>query len=183
MKIKNALLTLALALFGQLALAGPVVFSKSGLDGSFTDRYDFTVDSDAVYSGAVMTLSRLEGDLRIFSVVLSSGTQEYRFQTPGDFHSITNASSTVMVKGRPVTEWHSTYVLPPLFLTSNVWALTVSGFDDDTNKFNGSYTAQLDRLSGGRLPEPQSLALIFAALGALALVGRFTRRGRASGAR
>lgn len=175
MSIRHIFSALMLVLAGSSAVAAPITFSKSGLNGNFSNGYDFTLSSGQQFSGSLLTISRLEHDLNILSVGLSNGQVQYTFDSTSGFQSISSASSAVVIKGNSVLEWIETYELTPVFLTAGDWRLTISGVDDASNKFNGSYTVSLND-SGSAVPEPQSLALMLAAFGAMALVTRSKRR-------
>lgn len=176
--LKTALVSLALALTGTLAAAGPVTFGAQNSDeGGFTGTFHFTLAGDQAFNGLIQTVSALKDDVTITSVVLSKGGTSYTFDSAADGTQLIwggSSLSTYEIKGEEMEEWTSSYSLTPFLLSAGEWQLTINGFDAD-NKNVGSYSATLE---GSAVPEPQSLALALGALGAMAVAARRKRASR-----
>ncbi|MDN3922124.1 PEP-CTERM sorting domain-containing protein [Roseateles violae] len=163
MTLKKALVSLSLALTGSIVLASPVLYEQGGLNGNFSKQYSFTVDSEREFNGVVNTRSKNFGEIEIYSVVLSQGSVEYRFDAADDafkFLSVTDTSENEIIKGSEVQWYRKSYELSPVKLSAGQWVMTVNGFDVD-NKTNGFFSAALTDVSS--VPEPQTLALLGAA--------------------
>lgn len=187
MKLKPALVSLALALAGTVAQASPVIIGQSTSNlGSaaasvtqFTNSYQLTVEQDTDYLFSVITQSKQKDDVVLYSVLLSNGTDSYLFDSSDDGTSFLSAlwstSTTTTANGKQVVYQNQTYELSKIFLTAGEWTLTVSGADTN-NKAAGSYL-----VTANAVPEPASLALVLAGIAAAGAVGR--RRSKPGAAR
>lgn len=171
--IKDAFVSLALALSATVAAAGPVSFNEHPLPSSTVGSYKYKLElnTDSLFSGWLKAVSNKQDNLTISSVLLSKGGVEYLFDLSNDgtsFLSITPDHTQVTnSKGVKVDRYGLTYALSPIELTAGTWDVTVNF--NPYGKYNGAV------VGGGTLnavPEPQSLALVLAALGVMALTVR-----------
>lgn len=162
MKLKTLLLSAALAAASLSAAAAPIVLAPSGpgslsgsftqtVDGLFIDQFDFTPSS---FSGVVsVVLSGLAGPVSFFTASLNG--QDFSY-----FPEL----------GEPTFSFQAT-------VSSDVpLSLTVFGavLDVDGNPAGlGSYMGSINAVTA--VPEPQTLALLLAGLGVMALVARRRR--------
>lgn len=177
MKLKAAFVSSALALAASLATAGPVVFDQKALTGNASTTYTFEVATDSMFSGWLKATSNLAGNLAIESVLLSKDGVSYQFDgshvDDDMFLSVVAGTGSTPGKKGPIPNYSLTYTLSPVLLTAGDWEMTVNF--GSYGKYN-SMVAGEGSLSA--VPEPQSLALVLASLGAMVWVGR--RRAAAS---
>ncbi len=173
MKLKTVLASLALCSSSALVAASPITFStKLVEEGSFTQSYSFTLDTDQLLSGSLTTRSVVVAhDVTISSFVLSNGVLSYVFDSTADLTQLllsSTSSGTETVKGTTRDIWTDSYSFDSVLLTAGDWTLTVYGSDTE-NKRMGSIAVALETST---VPEPQTLALSLLALGAAGLASR-----------
>jgi PEP-CTERM motif len=178
MNLKSAFVSLVLAFAGAVAQASPVIIGESASNlgnaaasvTNFTDVYQLTVAHDTDYLLNIITQSKQQNDVVLYSVLLSNGTDSYLFDATDDGTSFLSAlwstSTSTTASGKQVTYQNQTYELSKIFLTAGDWTLTVTGADTN-NKAAGSYL-----VTANAVPEPASLALVLAGIAAAGLVAR-----------
>jgi hypothetical protein len=171
--IKDAFVSLAMALSATVATAGPVTFNEQKLPESLVDSYSYKLELgvDSLFSGWLKTVSNQQNNLTIKSVLLSKDGVEHLFDLTDDGTSFLSVVSdhwqTTNKKGVKVDHHGLTYALSPIELGAGIWDVKVSF--NPYGKYNGVV------LGGGTtsaVPEPQTLALVLGALGLMALSTR-----------
>ncbi|MDT9001408.1 FxDxF family PEP-CTERM protein [Paucibacter sp. APW11] len=163
MFFKSAIVSLVLAAATPVMAAPvytPLVVTASGVEfslsnlpkGAFTGNFSFTLNKAETLHGNLKTYSKVADDVAIGSAVLSNGTQTIDFSKMNDAAAGTE-------------HW----AFKPTYLSAGTWYLTVTGVDQSKKAF-GNLDGTL------QVPEPASVALSLAALGAMALVRRRKQR-------
>ena len=146
------------AALGSIDLSsGSGFFGNTPVAGLFLDTLTFTVTTAATFNGSITTVVNGTQDVDFTSIVV----------TPG-------ALSFASVLGDPVEVWATSTA--GFGLTPGVYTLTLTG----TNSASvGSYAGNLavtPGLPSTSVPEPESVAMLFAGLGIVGLLAR-RRRG------
>lgn len=177
---KNLAVFAALALSAAAAAADPVLSfafaspQDSIGTGSYSQKFTFSLTQGANFFGEVDAKSSVFGNITVGSVLLSNGTQQYLFQSSGNgtlFDSITDSILPITKNGRTIgTDYVRSYGWDAVYLSAGDWTVTVTGTDIDS-KNGGSFALSLVD-PPANVPEPQTLALAAAALGALVFASR-----------
>ena len=137
--------------------SGSGFFGNTPIAGAFVDTLTFTVTTASTFSGSITSVVNGTQDVDFTSIVV----------TPG-------ALSFASVLGDPVEVWATSTA--GFGLTPGVYTLTLTG----TNSASvGSYAGNLavtPGLPSTSVPEPESVAMLFAGLGIVGLLAR-RRRG------
>jgi len=156
---------LVLASAGSLAAAlgsidlssGSGFFGNTPIAGAFVDTLTFTVTTASTFSGSITSVVNGTQDVDFMSIVLTPGVLSF-----------------ASVLGDPVEVWATPAA--GFGLTPGVYTLTLTG----TNSASvGSYAGNLavtPGLPSTSVPEPESVAMLFAGLGIVGLLAR-RRRG------
>jgi len=156
---------LALASAGSFAAAlgsidlssGSGFFGNTPIAGAFVDTLSFTVTTASTFSGSITSVVNGTQDVDFMSIVLTPGVLSF-----------------ASVLGDPVEVWATPAA--GFGLTPGVYTLTLTG----TNSASvGSYAGNLavtPGLPSTSVPEPESVAMLFAGLGIVGLLAR-RRRG------
>ena len=156
---------LVLASAGSLAAAlgsidlssGSGFFGDTPIAGAFVDTLSFTVTTASTFSGSITSVVNGTQDVDFMSIVLTPGVLSF-----------------ASVLGDPVEVWATPAA--GFGLTPGVYTLTLTG----TNSASvGSYAGNLavtPGLPSTSVPEPESVAMLFAGLGIVGLLAR-RRRG------
>jgi len=156
---------LVLASAGSLAAAlgsidlssGSGFFGNTPIAGAFVDTLTFTVTTASTFSGSITSVVNGTQDVDFMSIVVTPGVLSF-----------------ASVLGDPVEVWATPAA--GFGLTPGVYTLTLTG----TNSASvGSYAGNLavtPGLPSTSVPEPESVAMLFAGLGIVGLLAR-RRRG------
>jgi len=156
---------LVLASAGSLAAAlgsidlssGSGFFGNTPIAGAFVDTLTFTVTTASTFNGSITSVVNGTQDVDFMSIVLTPGVLSF-----------------ASVLGDPVEVWATPAA--GFGLTPGVYTLTLTG----TNSASvGSYAGNLavtPGLPSTSVPEPESVAMLFAGLGIVGLLAR-RRRG------
>ena len=156
---------LALASAGSFAAAlgsidlssGSGFFGNTPIAGAFVDTLTFTVTTASTFNGSITSVVNGTQDVDFMSIVLTPGVLSF-----------------ASVLGDPVEVWATPAA--GFGLTPGVYTLTLTG----TNSASvGSYAGNLavtPGLPSTSVPEPESVAMLFAGLGIVGLLAR-RRRG------
>ena len=156
---------LVLASAGSLAAAlgsidlssGSGFFGNTPIAGAFVDTLTFTVTTASTFNGSITSVANGTQDVDFMSIVLTPGVLSF-----------------ASVLGDPVEVWATPAA--GFGLTPGVYTLTLTG----TNSASvGSYAGNLavtPGLPSTSVPEPESVAMLFAGLGIVGLLAR-RRRG------
>lgn len=185
MKLKSAIVSIALSLTGALALAGPVLTNQTvklvadqdgglsagismthKLAGLFTDTYVLSgVQSWSLVDGILRTAGSNKQDIDFYSASINGVSFDFQKSNRGaniDFDELGMFSESLL-NG-------------PLVLT--ISGRAGEGWADGT-KISATYSGTVN--VNAAVPEPGSLALLSTGLLALAWVGRRRSAGRATG--
>ena len=146
------------AALGSIDLSsGSGFFGNTPIAGAFVDTITFTVTTASTFNGSITSVVNGTQDVDFMSIVLTPGVLSF-----------------ASVLGDPVEVWATPAA--GLGLTPGVYTLTLTG----TNSASvGSYAGNLavtPGLPSTSVPEPESVAMLFAGLGIVGLLAR-RRRG------
>lgn len=166
MKFGTIVLSLALATSALPALAGPVTVNSGDIaKGEFSHSYKFSFDTAQTFFGSLRTHSKQSHDVHIDWATLGNGIDSF---------SLSKMLEQESLDGREVV--YETWILPSALLSAGEWTLSIGGRDTN-KKAVGSYVGSFDAQPASTVPEPQTLALMAAALLAMfATTGRRAKR-------